>query len=134
MAQCLFCEIVAGRIPAQVVHDGPGGVAFLDRVPAARGHTLVVPRIHAATLDDLPGDAVGDFFRTVQEVTRKIGAALAPVAYNIGWNHGAAAGQHVFHLHVHILPRYQPGGRGIQALGAGGGGDLAGIAAAIRAA
>jgi len=135
MAQCLFCGIVAGTVPAEFVHDGPGGVAFLDRVPAARGHTLVVPRVHAATLDDLPDDAVGDLFRTVKEVTRKIEAALHPVAYNIGWNHGAAAGQHVFHLHVHILPRYQPGGRGIQALGAGRDrGDLAEVAAAIRGA
>lgn len=134
MAECLFCGIAAGKVPAALVHESPGGVAFLDRLPAARGHTLVVPRIHAANLLELPDEAVGDLFRTVKEVTRKIDRALHPIAFHIGWNHGQAAGQAVFHLHVHILPRYAQG-RGIQSLGSGGDrSELAEIAAALRGA
>ncbi len=135
MPDCIFCGIVSGQLKAHLVHESPAAVAFLDRFPAAPGHTLVIPRIHAATLNDLPDGAIGDFFREVKAVTRKVADALRPVAFNIGWNHGADAGQRVFHLHVHVLPRYSPGGRGVQALGAGGDrGGLAEIAAAISAA
>jgi histidine triad (HIT) family protein len=120
---------------AEVVHQAPGAVAFLDAFPAARGHVLVVPRSHAPTLLDLDDAAVGDLFGAVKAVQRKVEAALHPVAFNIGWNHGRAAGQHVFHLHVHVLPRFSEGGRGVQALGTGGDrAELAALAAAIRAA
>jgi histidine triad (HIT) family protein len=135
MADCLFCRIADGGVPAELVYESPGAVAFLDRFPSARGHTLVVPRIHAATLLDLPDEAVGDVFRGVKTVMRKVRDGLKSQAFNVGWNHGAAAGQHVFHLHVHVLPRYTEGGPGVQALGTGADrGDLAQVAAAIRAA
>ncbi len=135
MAECIFCRIAARTLPADLVYESAGAVALLDRFPTARGHTLVIPKIHAPTLLDLPDDAIGDLFRTVKVVTRKVSDALHPVAFNVGWNHGEGAGQRVFHLHVHILPRYAPGGAGVQALGSGGGrGDLPAIAAAIRAA
>ncbi|HJW75491.1 MAG: hypothetical protein A2V77_12015 [Anaeromyxobacter sp. RBG_16_69_14] len=135
MSDCIFCRIVSGALQAHLVYESPSAVAFLDRFPAAPGHTLVVPRIHAETLNDLPDDAIGDFFREVKVVTRKVTGALHPVAFNIGWNHGADAGQRVFHLHVHVLPRYSPGGRGVQAMGSGGDlGELSEIAAAIRSA
>ncbi len=135
MADCMFCRIAAGALAADLVYESQGSMAFLDRFPSARGHTLVIPRVHSPTLLELPDDAIGDLFQTVKVVTRKIGDALSPAAFNIGWNHGAGAGQRVFHLHVHILPRYGPGGRGIQALGSGGErGDLSEIASAIQAA
>jgi histidine triad (HIT) family protein len=132
---CLFCRIAAGQEPAEVVHESPGAVAFLDTHPTVRGHVLVVPRNHAATLLEVEDGAIADLFRAVKEVQRKVLAALRPEAFNVGWNHGRAAGQHVFHLHVHVLPRYSDGGRGVQALGSGGDrGDLGAVAAAIRGA
>jgi histidine triad (HIT) family protein len=135
MDECPFCQIAAGALAAEVIHQAPGALAFLDAFPAARGHVLVVPRAHAPTLLDLDDRAVGDLFAAVREVQRKVQAALHPVAFNVGWNHGRAAGQHVFHLHVHVLPRYAEGGRGVQALGTGGDRrDLPALAAAIRAA
>jgi histidine triad (HIT) family protein len=135
VTSCLFCRIVAGEVPAEVVHRDDGALAFLDVHPAARGHVLVVPRRHAPTLLDLDDGAIGPLFAAVKLVQRKLQAALAPAAFNVGWNHGRAAGQHVLHLHVHVLPRYGEGGRGVQALGAGGDpGELAALAAAIRAA
>ncbi len=133
MADCIFCRILDGSMPAELVYQGPGAVAFLDGFPAARGHTLVVPRLHAPTILDLPDEAVGDLFRAVKEVTRIVNDVLHPAAFNVGWNHGRAAGQAVFHLHVHVLPRYAEGGRGVQSLGSGG--DRRGlreVAAALR--
>jgi histidine triad (HIT) family protein len=130
---CPFCSIVAGTTPAHVVHEGPGAIAFLDAYPAARPHVLVVPRAHAATLLELDDEAVGEVFRVVKRMQERIQAAFRPLGFNVGWNHGRAAGQHVDHLHVHVLPRYADGGRGIQALGSGGErADLARLAAALR--
>lgn len=134
MDDCPFCQIAAGRLSAEVVYESPGALAFLDAFPAARGHVLVVPRIHAPTLLELDDGAVGELFRAVKEVQRKVQAALRPLGFNLGWNHGRPAGQHVFHLHVHILPRYAEGGRGVQSVASGGDRrDLAAVAAAIRA-
>ncbi len=134
MPDCLFCRIVAGEVPAQIVHETPDAVAFLDRTPAARGHVLVVPRVHASSLLALDDARIGGLFLAVKEVQRRVERALRPAAFHVGWNHGAAAGQHVFHLHVHVLPR-SARGRGIQLLGEGGAAhDLAEVAAALRGA
>ncbi len=135
MVSCLFCRIVAGDAPAEIVHQSARAVAFLDAHPSARGHVLVVPRAHAPTLLDLDDAAIGDLFLTVKEVQRRISAALRPVAFNVGWNHGHGAGQRVPHLHVHVLPRYADGGYGVQALGTGGDRDeLPALGDALRAA
>ena len=135
MSDCIFCEIVAGRMAAEVVHEAPGAVAFLDVFPAARGHVLVVPRVHAPTMLDLDGAVVGELFLAVKEVQAKVQRALQPVGMNVGWNHGLAAGQHVHHLHVHVIPRFEGGGRGIQVMGTGGDrAELPGVAARIRSA
>jgi histidine triad (HIT) family protein len=136
MGPCLFCRIVEGSVAAERVHEDHGAIAFLDTFPAVRGHVLVVPRVHAATLLELDDSATADLFRTVKLVQRKVQDALHPMGFNVGWNHGHAAGQRVFHLHVHILPRYAEGGPGVQVLGAGRGdrGDVASVAAAIRTA
>jgi histidine triad (HIT) family protein len=119
MADCIFCNIAAGTLKAEIVFESPEAVAFLDKYPVARGHVVVIPRVHAATLNELPDELVCGLFRAVKSVMRKLAAALHPLGMNIGWNHGRDAGQHVFHLHVHVLPRYSPGGYGVQALGEG---------------
>jgi len=133
VSDCIFCQIAAGTLKAEIVHETPDAIAFLDKVPAAKGHVVVVPRAHAASLPELDDAAIGGFFRAVKDVMRKVNAALAPAGMNVGWNHGKAAGQHVFHLHVHVLPRYAQGGRGIQVMGEPPGPvNLAELGAAIR--
>lgn len=130
---CPFCRIVAGEVPAHLVHETPGAVAFLDVHPAARGHVLVVPRVHRETLLDLEDGAIGELFLAVKAVQEKVRATLRPLGFNVGWNHGRSAGQAVPHLHVHVIPRYADGGRGIQLLGAGGDrGGLDEVAALLR--
>jgi histidine triad (HIT) family protein len=103
VATCVFCDIVAGRIPAAVVYDEDAVVAFLDHRPLLPGHVLVVPRTHVATLGELPEDQVGPFFMVVQRLARAVESAMQAdgsfVAINI------RISQSVPHLHVHVVPR-----------------------------
>jgi histidine triad (HIT) family protein len=133
MSACIFCRIAAGEIPADVVHQTPGALAFLDRNPVSRGHVLVIPRAHATSLPALAPGEVDGLFQAVREVMRKIDAAFRPAGMNVGWNHGEGAGQEVLHLHVHVIPRHAPGGRGIQVMGEGRDGTpLAEVGEALR--
>jgi len=134
MSDCIFCRIAAGTVKAEVVHETPEAIAFLDKFPAAKGHVVVIPRTHAVTLPDLDDAAIAGVFRAVKDVMRKVTAALAPAGMNVGWNHGRAAGQVVDHLHVHVLPRWTQG-RGIQVMGERTGeANAAELAQAIRGA
>ncbi len=134
MSDCIFCQIAAGTMKAEIVHETPDAVAFLDKFPAARGHVVVIPRKHAVGLTDLDDGAVAGVFLAVKAVMRKVTAALAPAGMNVGWNHGRSAGQVVDHLHVHVLPRWTQG-RGVQVMGERPGDvDAAELARAIRGA
>ena len=103
MTSCVFCEIVADRVAAYRVYDDAEVVAFLDHRPLLPGHVLVVPRTHYETLGDLPTDAVGPFFLTVQRLALAVEKGLHAdgsfVAANI------RISQSVPHLHVHVVPR-----------------------------
>jgi len=102
----VFCEIVAGRSPASVVHGDDDVVAFLDVMPINAGHTLVVPRVHAAELSELDPRVGGRMFQVAQHVTAAVRAAALPCdGVNLFLADGAAAGQEVFHAHLHVIPR-----------------------------
>ena len=117
MTDCIFCKIAAGEVKANLVYENESVLAFLDIHPASRGHTMVIPRAHAERLDLLEERHVGPLFSGVKSVMGLLEKALRPEGMNVGWNHGWAAGQHVNHLHVHIIPRYAgDGGGGIQSL------------------
>jgi histidine triad (HIT) family protein len=105
---CLFCEIVAGRAPAHKVYEDKDTLAFLDLFPITRGHTLVIPKRHVDRLTELREEEYEDLFRTVVGVCRRI-ERLTP-DYNVAVNQGKLAGQIVFHLHFHIIPRYNTAG------------------------
>jgi histidine triad (HIT) family protein len=105
---CLFCEIVAGRAPAHKVYEDKDTLAFLDLFPITRGHTLVIPKRHVDRLTELREEEYEDLFRTVVNVCRRI-ERLTP-DYNVAVNQGKLAGQIVFHLHFHIIPRYNTAG------------------------
>jgi len=102
-ASCIFCEIVAGARTAEVVWDDDVAVAFLDRSPLFRGHTLVVPRRHVVTLADLSPDEVGPFFLRVQVIARHMPEALDAAGTFVANNN--VVSQSVAHLHVHVVPR-----------------------------
>jgi len=102
---CVFCAIVAGDIPSRQVHADEHAVAFLDLAPLHRGHTLVVPRRHVdSLLDGEPAMAeIGD---CLDATARLLVDRLDADGLNVVSSAGAVAGQEVFHLHVHLLPRY----------------------------
>jgi histidine triad (HIT) family protein len=105
-SDCLFCGIVAGDVPGQIVDSDEHTVAFMDISPATKGHALVVPREHA---DDLMDISDADLERTMaaaRRLARRMDEALEPDGFNILNSCRPAAWQTVFHFHVHVVPRY----------------------------
>src|SRR5437016_735066 len=103
---CLFCKILAGELPAQIVDEDERTIAFMDIAPATRGHALVIPRVHSADLrgiadDDLEAVALASR-RLAARMTERLGAD----GINLLNACGPAAWQTVFHFHVHVIPRY----------------------------
>ena len=104
MADCLFCKIVAGQIPATIVFQDDHVVAFKDITPRAPTHVLIVPRRHIASLNDLVADddaLVGEMVRAAATIASKEG--LADRGYRTVFNCNADAGQTVFHIHLHLI-------------------------------
>ncbi len=106
MEDCVFCRIAQGKEWAAVVWSDEEHVAFMDRYPASRGHTLVAPKRHYRDLFEMGEDEVGRLFASVARVAKAVQRALAPAGINVLQNNGSAAGQVIFHAHVHIIPRY----------------------------
>jgi len=103
---CVFCDIVAGTAPARVVHQDDRTVAFLDIGQAAPGHTLVVPRSHVRNLLDCPPDLACSVFAATREVARRLADRLHPDGITVFQANERAGWQDVFHLHVHVVPRW----------------------------
>ncbi|MDP2704736.1 MAG: HIT family protein [bacterium] len=112
MSDCLFCKIANGEIPADIVDESEDAVAILDIHPKAPGHIMVIPKIHAETILDLPDEKVGGVFLAVKRATEKLVKALSPDGFTLGVNHGKNAGQAIDHLHIHIIPRFKGDGGG----------------------
>lgn len=109
---CIFCKIIAKEIPSYGIYEDDHALAFLDINPRAPGHTMIIPKVHAVTLLDLPTAEIGPLFAAVKAVTAKIEKTLKPDGFTIGINHGDASGQTVKHLHVHVIPRWKDDGGG----------------------
>ncbi len=104
---CIFCKIIKGDIPSKTVYEDDDYKAILDVAPASKGHVIILPKNHAANIFELDDkDAAG-----VMVVAKKVATALKNVfgceGVNILQNNGEIAGQTVFHLHVHVIPRYE---------------------------
>lgn len=112
MNGCLFCKIGKKEIAAEVVFENDVALAFLDILPKAPGHTMVIPKHHAQNISELPDELVGPFFQTIKTVVAHIDRALSPDGFTLGINHGKASGQEVQHLHIHIIPRWHGDGGG----------------------
>jgi histidine triad (HIT) family protein len=110
MADCIFCEIVARRSPARVVDEDDRCLAFLDIFPLTLGHTLVIPKAHCNDLLDASPDDVAAVARMAQRVAGRIRDELDAPGINLLQATGAIALQTVFHLHMHVLPRYPDDG------------------------
>lgn len=104
---CVFCRIIAGEIPAAKIAEDEYGLAFLDIAPFEKGHTLVIPKYHAALLEDLPVEWLRNFSPLMQTVGRRLRETLPCDGYNVMLNNGKSASQEVPHIHFHIVPRYE---------------------------
>ncbi|MDZ7344405.1 MAG: HIT family protein [candidate division KSB1 bacterium] len=112
MKECIFCKIARREIPAEIVLEDERSVAFLDIMPKAPGHTVVIPKFHAPTIVELPILEIGPLFVAVQKMAERLSWKLAADGLTIGINQGRASGQTVEHLHIHLLPRFVDDGGG----------------------
>ncbi len=104
--QNVFAKILRGDAPAHVVYEDAHSIAFMDLMPQVDGHTLVIPRAAAVDLLDIEPDALAHLIRATQMVANAVKTAFAAPGVMIAQLTGAAAGQSVFHLHFHVLPRH----------------------------
>ena len=110
MSETIFTRIIRGEIPSHRVYEDEKVFAFLDIAPLAPGHTLVVPKEAAATLDALSEESAAAIGRVLPRIARAVMAATGTRDYNVLQNNGVAAHQAVPHVHFHVIPRPGPGG------------------------
>lgn len=103
MDKCPFCNVESER---EIIASSSLSLAFFDGFPVSPGHALIIPRRHVASFFDLTQDERKDMFDMVDKVKRVLDERFHPNGYNIGVNVGEAAGQSIFHVHMHLIPRY----------------------------
>ncbi|HEU4734520.1 MAG TPA: HIT family protein [Kofleriaceae bacterium] len=115
MAETVFAKILRGEIPCHRIYEDDAVLAFLDVNPLSRGHTLVIPKEPAETIDQLSDEAAAAIGRVLPRIARAVLAATGARAFNILQNNGATAHQAVFHVHFHVIPKMDDGtGLGIE--------------------
>lgn len=108
----IFAKIIAGQIPCHRVYEDAHVLAFLDINPLSRGHTLVIPKEPAPTLDVLSDESAAAIGRVLPKIGRAVMAATGATAFNVLQNNGASAHQVVMHVHFHVIPKF-PDGTGL---------------------
>ncbi len=101
---CIFCKINRKESPASVIYEDDHVVAFLSNRPVNEGHTLVVPKKHYENIYDIPEDEIGHVFKVAKRVACAVRDAMAAEGIRVVQNNGWAAGQVIFHFHVHVIP------------------------------
>jgi len=129
----IFARIVRGEIPCHKVYEDADTIAFMDIMPQAKGHTLVVPKVAGEDIFSTPPESLAAAIRTAQKVAGAVKAVFSPPGIMIAQLNGAAAGQSVFHLHIHVIPRYAGKDLGIHAAAQADPAQLAEQAARMRA-
>jgi len=106
---CIFCKIANGEIPATEICENEGFRVILDLGPASKGHALVLPKEHYCDITELREKAAGEAFSLAGKVGKAMKQGLGAAGFNIVQNNGTAAGQTVFHFHIHVIPRCEGG-------------------------
>lgn len=104
---CIFCKIAQGEIPSKTLFENEDFRVIFDISPASKGHVIILPKVHAANIYELPDEVAGKAFILAKKVATVLKEVLKCDGINIVQNNGEAAGQTVFHLHVHVIPRYK---------------------------
>ncbi|MBD3202881.1 HIT domain-containing protein [Candidatus Woesearchaeota archaeon] len=102
---CIFCKIIKGDIPSEKIYEDEHVYAFLDINPAAKGHTLVIPKNHSENITDIKKEDLKHTIFVVKKLAPKVMEAVSADGFNIGMNNFPASGQAVMHSHFHIIPR-----------------------------
>ncbi|MBW3016270.1 HIT family protein [Candidatus Woesearchaeota archaeon] len=110
MNDCIFCKIIKKEIPADFIYENDKIVAFLDIHPCNRGHALVVPKEHHSDLLETPDEVLAEIMSRTKKIAPAIVKAVKADGFNTIFNTKPAAGQCVFHTHLHIIPRYKDDG------------------------
>ncbi len=113
MSDCIFCKIAAGDIPSATLYEDDDFRVILDLGPATKGHALILPKQHACDITEMPEDLLEKAILLAKKVVTTMEKVLPCDGYNIVQNNGTAAGQTVFHFHMHLIPRYENDGAGI---------------------
>lgn len=103
---CIFCKIAAGEIPSATIYEDDDFRVILDIEPASKGHALILPKEHYANLYELSDEVAAKALIVAKKVVSKMTEILGCDGYNVVQNNGVAAGQTVFHFHIHLIPRY----------------------------
>ncbi len=104
---CIFCKIANGEIPAATVYEDENFRVILDLGPASKGHALILPKEHYANIYEMPEEWMAKAFILAKKMAEKLTKALGCDGFNLVQNNGTAAGQTVFHFHIHLIPRYE---------------------------
>lgn len=113
MSDTIFSKIIQGEIPCHKVYEDDAVLAFLDVSPLSPGHTLVIPKEAVPTLDLLSDESSAAIGRVLPRIARAVMAATGATAFNVLQNNGASAHQAVFHVHFHIIPKFESQGLGV---------------------
>jgi histidine triad (HIT) family protein len=105
-SRCVFCSIVAGESPAEIVHDDDHTLGFMDALPMTDGHVLLIPKTHVADLFELTPDVSGHLLQAASSLGSRIVRTMGAGGLNLLNNNGHVADQSQFHLHFHLIPRY----------------------------
>lgn len=106
MVSCIFCNIINGTIPSEKVYEDEHVYAFMDITPVAKGHLLLIPKVHRENVYDMTEDEAAHLFRAVPKIANALKAEFQPAGMNLLQNNGSHAGQTVYHFHLHFIPRY----------------------------
>jgi histidine triad (HIT) family protein len=104
---CIFCKIIAGELPSQIIDEDDRTISFMDISPATRGHALVVPRKHTRDLLEIDQDDLHAAVTAAQRLARRVKERLGADGVNLLNSCGQTAWQTVFHFHIHVIPRYE---------------------------
>jgi len=104
-ADCIFCKIAAGEIPAAKILENDVSIAMMDIGPLAEGHVLLIPKAHAETLDEMSPEQAAKMLESLPALVRAVRTATGCQGVNVLQNNGRAAHQEVMHVHFHVIPR-----------------------------
>ncbi len=113
MQDCIFCKIVKGELPSSKVYEDDTVLAFLDIEPVNLGHTLVIPKEHYVNIYETPEHILIDMMKVIKKLSGAIKNTLKADGINVTMNNDPAAGQVIFHSHIHIIPRLKDDGFGV---------------------